>query len=69
MDPDGVAEIVAVEDMIADRMGQFASGTAPDMLSQAQVLLTLYPDADLTYLEERVRYETGGDYGVADIRA
>lgn len=65
--PDGVAALVSVEDMIADRMGQFASGTAPEMLRQARTLFDLYPDADFDYLEERVRYETAGDYGVADI--
>ena len=68
MGEDGVAAIVSVQDMIADRMGQYASGTAPDMLAQAQALFTLYGDADLDYLEQRLRYETGDDYGVADLQ-
>ena len=59
--------IIAVEDLIADRMGQFASGAAPAMRAQARELLALHPDADLGYLEERVRYETAGDFGVEDI--
>ena len=67
LDINGVASIVSIEDMIADRMGQFASGTAPDMAAQARALFTLYHDKDLVYLERRVREETGGDYGVADL--
>lgn len=59
--------VLAVEDMIADRMGQFGSGTAPTMLEQAQLLLDLYPNLDLAYLEKRIREETAGDYGVRDI--
>jgi len=59
--------ILPVEDMIADRMGQYASGTAPEMLHQAHTLLSLHPDADIPYLERRVREETAGEHGVADI--
>ena len=65
---DGEAAIVSLEDMIADRMGQYASGTARDMLGQARRLFALHPDADLAYLEERIRYESAGDYGVADLQ-
>lgn len=61
---DGQMRILSVEDMIADRMGQYASGTAPDMLDQARRLAALYPDLDLTYLEQRIRTETLGDHGV-----
>ena len=32
-------------------MGQFASGTAPKMLGQAQTLFTLYRDADLSCMK------------------
>lgn len=60
--------VISVEDLIADRMGQYASGTAQDRLYQAQLLLSLHPDADLEYLERRVRYESAGDYGVEDIQ-
>lgn len=42
---DGVAAILSVEDMIADRMGQFHSGAAPEMLNQAQVLALLHKDS------------------------
>ena len=44
-----------------------ASGTAPNMLRQAQVLMSLYPQADRTYLDGRIRTETAGDHGIDDI--
>ena len=66
--PDGIAAFVSVEDMIADRMGQHASGTAPEMLDQARRLFILHADADLAYMERRIRYETAGEYGVADLQ-
>ena len=61
--------VISVEDLIADRMGQFASGTAPDRLDQARTLLALHPAADPVYLERRIREETMGDYGLEDIKA
>jgi hypothetical protein len=64
---DGIAAVVSVEDMIADRMGQFASGSAPEMLGQARELLALHGDIDRAYLERRIREETVGDHGIDDI--
>jgi hypothetical protein len=61
---DGYVAIISLEDMIADRMGQYASGTAREMLQQAQTLFDLYSDADLAYMEERIRFETAEEYGV-----
>jgi hypothetical protein len=61
---EGAIAIIAVEDLIADRMGQYASGSAPDMLAQARGLLLLHPEVDMAYLDCRIRFETGGDYGV-----
>lgn len=61
---DGAAAVISLEDMIADRMGQYASGTARTMLRQAKTLFKLYPDADLAYMEDRIRFETAGEYGV-----
>lgn len=61
--------IIPVEDLIADRMGQYASGTAPEMLGQARTLYDLHPEADRAYLERRVREETLGDHGVEDLKA
>lgn len=64
---DGQAAFVSIEDMIADRMGQYASGSAPEMLQQARDLFTLHPNADLEYLDRRIRYESAGDHGIADL--
>ena len=66
--PDGEVAVISVEDIIADRMGQFASGTAPDMREQARRLFILHNQADISYMDKRIRYESGGDYGVADLK-
>ncbi|MFK4872254.1 hypothetical protein [Novosphingobium sp. ZW T3_23] len=47
--------VICVEDLIADG------------IDQARILLSLHPDADLAYLERRIREESMGDYGVEDI--
>ncbi len=60
-------QIIAVEDLIADRMGQYASGSAPDMLGQAQALMRLSPGLDRAYLDTRIRQEAVGDYGAEDL--
>ncbi len=59
--------VIGIEDLIADRMGQYASGTAPEMLMQAKTLFTLSTDLDLNYLEKRIRAETAGDHGISDL--
>lgn len=64
LEPDGEIHVIGVEDLIADRAGQYASGTAPEMLAQARVLFGLYPDADRPYLDSRIREETAGSYGI-----
>ena len=64
---EGGFAIISVEDLIADRMGQYASGSAPEMFGQAYALLALHPDADLVYLDSRIREESMGDYGIEDI--
>lgn len=60
--------VIAVEDLIADRMGQYHSGSADDMLAQAKALFSLYPTDDIMYLERRIREETANDYGVANLQ-
>ena len=65
---DGSAALLSIEDRIADRMGQYSSGSAPELLQQARTLLSLYPEVDWAYLDRRVRYETGGDYGAAAVQ-
>lgn len=67
LDHDGVAAVISVEDLIADRMGQFASGTAPEMRVQARQLLVLHNNVDRVYLERRIKEETGSQYGIDDI--
>jgi hypothetical protein len=66
--PDASFTVIAVEDLIADRMGQYASGSAPEMLGQARALLRLHPDADIAYLDRRVRFETAEDFGAEDVQ-
>jgi len=61
--------IISVEDLIADRMGQYASGTAADRLDQARILFRLNPDVDFEYLDRRVREESFGDHGIEDVRS
>lgn len=63
----GLFRVISVEDLIADRMGQYASGTARDRIDQARLLLALHPEADMPYLERRIREESMGDYGVENI--
>lgn len=63
----GIIEVIATEDIIADRMGQYASGTARNMLEQARTLFALSEDLDIGYMERRIRYETAGDYGIDDL--
>lgn len=64
---EGRFRVISVEGLIADRMGQYASGTARDRIDQARILPSLHPDADMAYLERRIREESMGDYGVEDI--
>ncbi|WOE74932.1 hypothetical protein [Alterisphingorhabdus coralli] len=66
LDMDGKVAVIALEDIIADRMGQFASGSAPEMREQAALLFKLYDQADKDYMDDRIKYESGGDYGVSD---
>jgi hypothetical protein len=52
----------SIEDMIADRLGQYPAGSASDTsrLEQARVLFQLADGLDITYLSKRIRDE-GGD--------
>ena len=59
--------VVSIEDMIADRMGQYASGTARGMIDQARKLFSLNFAMDRDYLDRRIREESVGDYGVEDL--
>ena len=60
--------VIAVEDLIADRMGQYASGSAPEMIQQAETLFALSGDLDLEYMDRRIREETNQEYGTFDLQ-
>jgi hypothetical protein len=66
---DDAFEIISVEDLIADRMGQYASGSTHEMLGQARTLFVLSPNVDLAYLERRIREETSNEHGIATLRS
>jgi hypothetical protein len=66
--PDGEIAVIAPEDIIADRMGQYASGSAPDMLGQARALFAVCEALDLHYMARRISEETGGEYGLQDLQ-
>jgi len=65
------AQLPPVEDMIADRMGQYASNPRGrgDMLDQAVALYVLAEDLDEAYLEKRIREETIGEHGFDFLKA
>ena len=62
--------VIPVEDIIADRMGQYVSSPqlVPEMLQQAITLYQLAWDADEEYLEKRIREETLGELGLVDLK-
>lgn len=62
--------VVAPEDLIADRMAQFASSPqgVKDMLEQAMALLLLAKEVDEAYLDKRIGEETSGEYDLAFLK-
>jgi hypothetical protein len=69
LDKDGMAAVISIEDMIADRVAQFASGSAPEMAEQARALLLLHSNLDRTYLSRRISEETAGGYDLQSFEA
>jgi hypothetical protein len=67
LEQDGAVAIIAPEDIIADRMGQYASGSAPEMLGQARALYRLCADLDMAYMGRRILEETAGSHGLQDL--
>ncbi len=61
---DGAFVVISVEDLIADRMGQYASGTAADRIGQAHALFNLQLNLDREYLDRRIKEETLDEYGI-----
>lgn len=64
---DGSVAVIAPEDIIADRMGQYASGSAREMLGQARALFAICDKLDMDYMERRIGEETAGEYGIQDL--
>lgn len=60
----GAVAVTSVEDLIADRMGKYASGSAGEMLDQARTLFKLSQGLDGDYMDRRIREQTAQDYGV-----
>ena len=68
---DGKAVAIApVEDLIADRMGQYAStkNRVPEMLDQAIQLFRLADHLDESYLERRIGEETCGELDLTHLK-
>lgn len=63
----GAVAVISVEDLIADRTGQYASGPADEMLDQAKALFKLSQGLDRDYMDRRIREETAQDYGVQNL--
>ncbi|MGQ0677506.1 MAG: hypothetical protein ACT4N4_15660 [Rhodospirillales bacterium] len=61
--------VIAIEDLIADRLGQAYSDPNPrkDMLDQSVKLYKLADAIDKDYLEKRIRQETSGAAGIATL--
>jgi len=57
----GTIALAPIEDMIADRLGQYAASDGRDgeMLDQARLLFKLAGDIDREYLIKRALEETG----------
>lgn len=68
LDGNGEVAVIAPEDIIADRMGQYASGSAPEMLAQARALFALCKGLDMDYMARRISEETAGSHGLQDLQ-
>ena len=68
VDQAGGIAVIAPEDMIADRLGQYASGTAREMLGQARALFAICEGLDMDYMARRISEETGGEHGLQDLQ-
>lgn len=66
--PDGDVAVIAPEDIIADCMVQYASGSAPEMLGQARALYALCENLDIDYMQRRIAEETAGSHGLQDLQ-
>lgn len=62
----GDVAVIAPEDIIADRMGQYASGSAPEMLGQARAPYAPHKHLDIDYMQRRITEEAAGSHGLQD---
>ncbi|MCH2277212.1 hypothetical protein [Thalassospira sp.] len=64
LDADHSVSVICIEDLIADRMGQYNSPPhyGSDMLDQAVRLYQLAFELDKPYLDKRIVEETSGDF-------
>lgn len=71
MSAGAAVSVVSIEDLIADRMGQFSSTPTGvnEMLEQAVKLLQLARPMDEDYLNRRIKAETSGAYDLEFLRA
>lgn len=69
VDGKGIA-VEAIEDLIADRLGQYVATTPRpfDMRDQAQMLYRLADGLDEQYLDRRIREDTNGELSIADLK-
>jgi hypothetical protein len=60
--------ISPIEDLIADRLGQYAEDGRESMLGQALALYQLAYEKDEPYLDRRIREQTSGDWTLERLR-
>jgi hypothetical protein len=62
--------IAPIEDLIADRLGQYVATASrpPEPMAQAVALYKIAFDLDEAYLDRRIREDTFGELGLADLR-
>jgi hypothetical protein len=60
--------IYPTEDLIADRLGQYAEDGRAEMLGQAVMLYKLACEPDEDYLDTRIRVQTTGDWSLARLK-
>ncbi len=66
----GAIWVTPVEDLVADRLAQAFSSPRPlkDMLDQAVNIYRLAESVDESYLDRRIKEETGGDFDLRELK-
>jgi len=62
-------QVIPIEDVIADRLGQFVANRrgARESLDQARLAFAFAMEMDRAYLDKRIRQETAQEMGLADL--